>query len=396
MANQLPKRKKKSTEKKSRSITRETTDNYSIAGQTVITNTGNVFEHHGGSIPVLPQSQRFRRFLIWSSVLLILLLVSIPVGLWMNYQADHIMSRNAMVRGNLSEIGTGLNGVLASVDVIEGESVTSGQILFRLKDRQLQSLADEERAELSSLEKELEVALSDIELNQRLLQNKLREAKANLNAAAAEVAVASSQAEEAENYFQVRQKLLSSNAISREDVRNADTKRRTALAQKNVAEANYAAANSAKTTAYLETQSLDIRQQRIGILEANIAKAKARISGAEADIESTVIRAPADGAIIRIFIQPGGSVKVGKPVMSMSIGSDIWIEAWIDENEISDVAIGDIATVTLQSFPGSEFEGVIDKIGLTTDFEMPESDIPQPRNKRMRGWGISDSVISWQ
>lgn len=47
--------------------------------------------------------------------------------------------------------------------------------------------------------------------------------------------------------------------------------------------------------------------------------------------------------------------------------------------------VGSVAKVTLQSFPEREFTGVVDKIGLTTDFEMPPSEVPQPRFARMRG-----------
>ena len=128
-----------------------------------------------------------------------------------------------------------------------------------------------------------------------------------------------------------------------------------------------------------------IRERRVGSLEADLLSAEARLMGTEADLEGAVIRAPADGAVVRRIIQPGGSVEVGQPIISMWLGNDVWIEAWIDEEDIGFVKLGSKAMVTLHSVPGRDFEGVVDKIGLATDLEIPESEVPQPRNTRMSG-----------
>lgn len=337
------------------------------------------------SAPALLDSHRGRRYLARAILAGVALLVALPIGMWLQYQSSHVMSRNAMVRGQLAEIGTRLDGVLFKIEVQEGEQVVAGQILGRLDDRHIRSNAQEVAAELQGLERELEVERSSIEYEKRMLANKLREADANLKAAEAEVAVAQSQADDARQYFEVRQQLLTRHAISREDVRDADTKRKTAFAELNVAKANLIAAQSAEQTVHLEADGLTIRQQRLGVFEANVARARARLAGAQADIDGALIRAPADGAVVRWLVQPGGSVEVGKPVMSMWVGAQLWVEAWIDEDEISKIQMGSKAVVTLQSFPGREFDGLVDKIGLTTDFQMPEPDIPQPRFVRMRG-----------
>ena len=56
----------------------------------------------------------------------------------------------------------------------------------------------------------------------------------------------------------------------------------------------------------------------------------------------------------------------------------------IDEDEIHRVKVGSLATVTLPSHAGHEFKGVVDTIGLTTDFEQPVANEPDPRFVRMR------------
>lgn len=334
---------------------------------------------------VLPRSHRVRRYLGWAIFGALVVLIGVPVGLWGHYQSMHVISRNAMVRGHLSEIGTRLDGVLAHLEVEEGQRVKAGQILARLEQSHIHADAQAAQAELDGLERELDVEHLTIAHEQRLLDNRLREAEANVAAAQAEVAAAASRATDAKRNHEVRAALLVSQAISSEDVRGAETDRRTAAALLKVAQANLTAANSARETANIESAGVSLRRERIGVLEANVARAKARLAGTHADLESALIRAPDDGAVVRWIIRPGGSVEVGSPVISMWVGDDIWVEAWVDEDEVSKVIVGSPATITLQSFPGTEFSGVVEQIGVTTDFEMPESEIPRPRFSRMRG-----------
>jgi multidrug resistance efflux pump len=332
-----------------------------------------------------PAPKRRWRYFGWTAASALLGLMALTVGLWAHYQSQHVVSRNAMVRGHLTQIGTRLSGVLASVDVAEGASVARGHVLGRLDDRHLRSEAQEAQAEIDGLQREVEVERLAIEQQQRVLQSKSREASANLAAARAEIAAAQSRVRDADEFHQARVALFERSMVSREEVRKADTKLAEAQAQLNVARANTAAVQSADDTARLESQGIWVRQQRIDVLKANVARARARLDRANADLEGTLIRAPQDGAVMRWLIKPGGSIDVGQPVVSMSIGKDHWVEAWIDEDDIGRVNVGSEAIVTLPSHPNREFPGVVETIGLTTDFEMPPPDMPQPRSLRMRG-----------
>lgn len=329
---------------------------------------------------------RARRHRAWLIACALLLLVAAPLGTWLQYRADYVISRNAMVRGQLAQIGTRIQGVLTSVEVHDGQRVRAGQILARMDDRHIRAEARAARAELAGLEREIEVERSAIDYEQRVLENRLHEAIANRSAAAAEAEAAESRADDAMGYHEARRKLfVAGGAISGEVVREAQAKVRTTQALARAARAQYSAAQSAEQRARLDSEGLAIRKQRVAVLEAGISRARARLAAADADLEGTLIRAPADGAVVRRILQPGSSVDIGTPVMSLWLGDDVWVEAWLDEDDIPFVRRGSGAQVTLQSFPGREFAGVVEKIGLTTDFEMPESEVPQPRFARMRG-----------
>lgn len=327
-----------------------------------------------------------RRYRGWVIACCVVLLLAAPIVAWVQYRSDYVMSRNAMVKGQLAQIGTRIEGVLTKVEVQDGQRVRAGDILARLDDRHIRAEAQAVEAELAGLEREIEVERAAILYEERVLQNQHHEAAANLSAAAAAVEAADSRAEEARVFHQARSDLFAAGgAISAEVVRQAHARVRTTQAQAKSARAEYAAAQSGEQRAKLNSEGLELRRQRVAVLEAGLLRARARLAAARADLEATLIRAPADGAVVRRILQPGGSVDIGTPVMSLWLGDDVWVEAWLDEDDVPYVQIGSPAQVTLQSFPGREFVGTVEKIGLTTDFEMPESEVPQPRFARMRG-----------
>ncbi|HJQ98266.1 MAG TPA: hypothetical protein VJ826_08115, partial [Candidatus Polarisedimenticolaceae bacterium] len=50
----------------------------------------------------------------------------------------------------------------------------------------------------------------------------------------------------------------------------------------------------------------------------------------------------------------------------------------------SKIAVGNDVKVTVNSFPGRTFRGKVESIGVSTDFELPETAVPQSRVQRMR------------
>jgi multidrug resistance efflux pump len=80
-------------------------------------------------------------------------------------------------------------------------------------------------------------------------------------------------------------------------------------------------------------------------------------------------------------------------MVHMVIGEDSWVEAWIDEDELDYVRVGNPAMVTLSSLPGKQFEGVIERIGVTTDFEEVVTAVPEPRHTRLRAAPIIAVIV---
>ena len=199
--------------------------------------------------------------------------------------------------------------------------------------------------------------------------------------------------EEALRQVELQKSLVAQGLVPAERLRTSENELRTARALAAASRAEASAAGAGEDLARVASRGLTVREKRISVLQSEIAALRADVSLAEANLEGTLIRAPDDGAVVRRIVQPGGSTTVGQPIISLRIGADIWVEAWLDEDDLADVTIGSPAVVTFTSFPDREFTGVVESLGASTDLELPDSAVPQARSDRMRATPLISARI---
>lgn len=330
------------------------------------------------------RSPRFRRSLFAVMVAAAVLLIAAPVALWARYRFSYVVSRNALVKGSITSVGAQLDGVVTGVEVDVGQRVTAGQILARFEDHQLQANLQRASSRLTKASRELQVERLAIEQEGRRLAGRVTEAEARAEAARAQVDAAASQADDAAVKVELRRTLARDGMIAQEELRGAETARRTADAIAATARAERSAAQAAQRLAEVESDGLAVRRQHLVVLEAEVAALRAEVALAEADLRAALIRAPADGWVVRRIAEPGASVVVGQPVVALWIGDDVWVEAWIEEDDLAYVSAGGRAQVTVKPYPHRVFSGIVETVGVSTDYELPDAVVPQPRNTRMR------------
>src|SRR5262245_39228138 len=266
------------------------------------------------------------------------LLLLIPMLLWAYYQLTYVVSRNAQVKGYITQVGAQLDGVVTGVEVEVGQRVKAGEVLARFEDHQLQANLQRARSRLSKATRELEVERLAIDQEARRLAGQVLEASARTDAARAQTVAARTRAEDARVKYSQRQTLSAQGLIAPEELRSAETTQRTAEALAATARADESAAEAAQRLALVESEGLSVRERHLEVLEAEVAALTAELNLAGADLAAAIIRAPQDGWVVRRIAEPGSSVVVGQPVVALWIGKEIWVEAWVEEGELSKVA----------------------------------------------------------
>ena len=305
-------------------------------------------------------------------------------AIWWQYQATHVVTRNALVRSDLSQLGVRGEGVVAEILVRAGDRVRRGDLLVRLDDRHLLAQRKQTRARIKTLDERIAVNEVSLALAKEKARVGLDQAEAELRETEAQAEAARVRAEDSRAFHAARKALASDGAISAEVIRDAAAK--AEVSESLAVAADAAAARSYSTVAAARLAEVDamILEGELRILRAQREELLAVLDQVELDIENMRVTAPADGAIVRRLVQPGMAVETGTPMLSMWLTDETWIEAWVPEERVGDLAVGSPVTVTFPATPHERFTGRVERIGLATDFEMPADYLPQTREARMR------------
>jgi HlyD family secretion protein len=216
-----------------------------------------------------------------------------------------------------------ISGRLQEVRVDQGDTVQAGDVLFQLDD--------------TELNQQVEVAKVGVAA-----------AKAGLNRFEADQNQAQAVLKQAEQNHERMAMLAKSNAVSATDVDKARE-------QMDVALAGVARADAAL---------LEAKQQEL-VAESTLAFHQARLA-------DTVVAAPFSGLIVQRYRDPGAIAVPGSPVLSLISIEVLWVSAWVDETEMSRIAVGQPARVAFRSEAARTFQGEVARLGRETDRETRE------------------------
>ncbi len=330
-----------------------------------------------------PGAARRRLFLKITGFLCLVGVVG-TLGVWWYYQSTHVVTRNALVRSHLSELGVRGEGVIAEVLVRAGDRVRKGDLLATLENAHLIAQRAQVEAQLQTLEQRIAVDEAALAIAQESARVGLLRAESRYRQMQAEAEAARIQAEDARAFHAARQALQSDGAVSAEIIRDAAAKAAMSASLAAAADAAMAGSHSDLESARLAQEEAALREGELLILRARRRESLAKLQRIDADIQSTRVIAPADGAVVRRLAQPGMAIDTGMPLLSLWLTEDTWIEAWIPEEQLGDLRPGSVVSVSFPAMPNAEFPGRLERVGLATDFEMPMDYLPQTREARMR------------
>jgi membrane fusion protein YbhG len=227
--------------------------------------------------------------------------------------------------------------------VEEGTRVRRGDTLVTLTQATLGPQIDQRRAGLAAAEAEL-----------RDLQNGARPAE--IARATAEVSAAQAEATKARRDADRYRELRVSGSVS--------------VAQ---AESYEAAARVAEERLTTASQSLRLLQQgarsaQLSGAQSAVETARAQLRSAEATATDLILVAPADGTVLRRYVEPGEVVAAGTPTLSLGDTRDAWVRVYVAAPVLPRLRLGQAADVRLEGLPDHAFEGRITSIATTAEF----------------------------
>src|SRR6266850_220115 len=331
---------------------------------------------------------------------------------------------DAFLRADITPLSTRVSGAVAQVAVNDYQRVKAGDLLVQLKDDDFKAQVAQAEAGVAAAQaallnnaKQKELQASKIEQAQAGIQAasaEIAQAGAAIEAAKADVAnaqagvdaaqakipdsqaaIAGAQADAEQTLLERRRQeaLVSLGSATKQNLekvvanqeRYAATlkSRKAELAQTGAlvesqraglakaqaqvalrqAEQQQARAQLSSRSAELDAQTkqravLDAQEQQ---LQADLNAKEGALEVAQTNLDYTRIVAPTDGIVGERKVRIGQLVSPGTQVISL-VDNTIWVQANYEETQLTNVARGDAAEITVDTFPGVTLRGHVEEI----------------------------------
>jgi membrane fusion protein (multidrug efflux system) len=110
------------------------------------------------------------------------------------------------------------------------------------------------------------------------------------------------------------------------------------------------------------SEDIEAAKATAELARSRVAEAAASVDNARSDLARCTVRAPFDGWVVRRWLDPGAMPLTAQPVISMFDPATLRVDANIEEKDLHDVAIGDVAYIRVDAFPALRLKGRVTEI----------------------------------
>lgn len=235
-----------------------------------------------------------------------------------------VVASGQVITPQRASIAAETTGRVVRVPVDEGQTVRRDQVLVELDQSDERAALAQARAALAQAEAKLTYIAR---YSLPAAEQALRQARANLT--------------QAELAYKRTSDLVAQSFVSHAQLDDARRNLDVAESQLHAAE-------------------LQVASERRGGSDFNVAEmarreAQTAIAVAQAKLDATVIRAPADGVLISRSVEPGDVAQAGKELLVLAPTGETQIVVNIDEKNLGKLVVGQHALVSADAFPADSF-----------------------------------------
>jgi membrane fusion protein (multidrug efflux system) len=274
------------------------------------------------------------------------------------YSSNFVSTDNAYSAVEIAQVTPSVNGIISDVLVTDTQMVKKGDVLVKIEQTDAKLALEQAQASYDSAIRRVKSYMAnDNSLNALIEVKKADEVRANfaLNSAKSDF-------EKASIELQRREALISSGAISAEELTNA---KNTYTNTKASYESSKAAVEQAKAALNSTIGTKDANATLINGVNVDenpeVLASKARLEQAKVDFDRTIIKAPIDGIVAKRQVQLGQKVQSGTPLLSVVPVQNMHVDANFKEVQLEKVKVGQPVIVHADIYGKSvTYHGVVE------------------------------------
>lgn len=247
---------------------------------------------------------------------------------------------DAFISGDVTPLAAKVSGYIKSVAVNDFELVKKGQLIVEIDPADYNAALVQAQANVSAAQANLANLANQKDVQRSLI----RQAEATIDATNADLNRYNLESERQRNL------LKTGVAGTPQGVEQADDNAKRTAAQLELNKAQLV-----QQKAILA--SLDVEQVQ---LEAQVRAAKAQAALAQNNVGYTRIVSPVNGLVGQRLVRPGQFVNVGTQVIAVVTLPEIWVVANYKETQMTNIRLGQPATVHVDAFPDLKLTGHVD------------------------------------
>ena len=292
-----------------------------------------------------------KRKLMLIVVAIIVLIAVIIWGVYWYLVASHYQSTDdAYVAGNVIQITPQVSGTVVEINADDTDYVTAGKVLVRLDPNDAEVELKQAEAELAQAVRQARTLYA----NDAVVSASLDERKADLARTKTDV-------DKAREDLQRRQAVVSTGAVSKEEVEHAQTTLNNALSAMSSAKSSLIGAQEQLTSSHAQTEGTTVETH------PNVEAAAAHVREAYLARERCDITAPATGQLAKRSVQIGQHIQTGSPLMAIIPLNQLWVDANFKESQLKGMRIGQPVEVYADVYGSKvEYKGRIAGLGAGT------------------------------
>ncbi|MFM8321361.1 MAG: HlyD family secretion protein, partial [Chloroflexota bacterium] len=114
--------------------------------------------------------------------------------------------------------------------------------------------------------------------------------------------------------------------------------------------------------------NIDAAHTRLDTAQAALVQAQSEIDLLDVQIDKLTVVSPVDGVVLSSTVQAGEVVQPGATLMTIGKLSELTITVYVPEDRYGQIALGQVAGVTVDSYPGQSFTATVSYIADQAEF----------------------------
>ena len=290
------------------------------------------------------------------------IVVLIAVGAVLFKYWDYVVNpwtRDGQVCAEVIQITPRVSGPIVKLAIKDNQFVKAGDLLFEIDPRTFEASMAQARAQYdktgdSYLGQEMQVDAAKAQVEA---------AKAAVRQAQSGIKQLDSSIEKNKAEFERQQQMLPQKATSEKSVERAKANYSVSVEKRKGAVAALAQARAALGETQADLAEARANLGAAGDANASIREALAALRQTELNLEFTQVRAPVDGYVTNLNLRLGGNAVANQPILALVDVSSYWVDGFFKETFIGKISKGDLAIVTLMSYPDTPIKGYVDSLG---------------------------------